>query len=249
MTHPAPPHSPELATDANQLARELAALRRRLDRLQGLAQERAKSHEETRAQRDQAQDFLELAPRSEALLEELSTSLFGEILDDVEANLSHALREILGQELSVRSKRETKGNRLHVTLFMESPEGEEDILVGQGGSVCNILSVGLRCIALSRLDPGVHRPFLVLDEQDCWLKPELVPVFMKLLKRIATALGLQVLVISHHPLDLFATHAQRILELKPRRKGGASVSLLRDDTTPQDDAQNPSQSPRGIATG
>ena len=29
----------------------------------------------------------------------------------------------------------------------------EDILTGQGGSVCNILSVGLRLIALSQLDP------------------------------------------------------------------------------------------------
>ncbi len=237
------------APDAAQLARELATARRRLDRLQGLAEERAKSYEETRAQREQALLFLELAPRSEALLEELSTSLFGEILDDVEANLSHALREILGQELSVRSKREIKGNRLHVTLYMESPQGEEDILVGQGGSVCNILSVGLRCIALSRLDPNIHRPFLVLDEQDCWLKPELVPAFMKLLKRIATALELQVLVISHHPLDLFATHAQRILELKPSRTGGAKVTLLRDVTPQAGETHPSSQSPRNLSTG
>lgn len=213
--------------DSRELARELAGLRRRLDRFQGLAEERVRAHAETRRRKQEAEDFLELAPRADALLRQLATSLFGEILDDVEANLTHALREILGQERRVRSRREIKSNRLHVSLYVESPEGEEDILVGQGGSVCNILSVGLRCIALSRLDAERHRPFLVLDEQDCWLKPELVPVFMKLLKRIAEALELQVLVISHHPLDLFATHARNILELKPGKNGVATVTLLR----------------------
>lgn len=227
---------------AAELGRELAGLRRRLDRLQGLGEERVRAHGLARQEERQAAEFLELAPRTEELLQQLTTSLFGEILDDVEANLTHALREILGQERRVRSRREIKGNRLHVSLYVESPGGEEDILVGQGGSVCNILSVGLRCIALSRLDERLHRPFLVLDEQDCWLKPELVPVFMKLLARIARALGLQLLVISHHPLDLFAMHAQRILELRPTKDGGARVVLQRAaGADPAVQAQNAEQ--------
>ena len=98
---------------------------------------------------------------------------------------------------------------------------------GQGGSVCNILSVGLRLIALSQLPEQAHRPFLVLDEQDCWLRPALIPAFMRLINAIAHKLSLQLLVISHHPLDLFAEAADRVLELGPSREGGAVVRRVK----------------------
>jgi ABC-type thiamine transport system ATPase subunit len=103
----------------------------------------------------------------------------------------------------------------------------EDVLTGQGGSVCNILSVGLRLIALSQLDPARHRPFLVLDEQDCWLRPQLVPRFMKLIADIARRLDLQLLVISHHGVDLFAHVADRVFELAPDREHGVAVRQLK----------------------
>ncbi len=167
-------------------------------------------------------EFLGLAPAAVARMEELSADLFGEILDEIEANLTHAVCEILGQDRTVTTIRETKGNRLTVHFQIHSGSNEdhvEDILTGQGGSVANILSVGLRLIALSQLDEHRHRPFLVLDEQDCWLKPELVPVFMKLISQIADRLELQLLVISHHPLDLFAGAAQRIMALEPGLDG------------------------------
>ena len=234
---PLPPEGAELEATLGQV-------RRRLDRLQGLAEERVRGHAEARKRETEALEFLDLAPRAEARIRELTTALFGEILDDVEANLSHALQEILGQQRTVQSRREIKGGRLHVSLYVQSPEGDEDILVGQGGSVCNILSVGLRLIALSRLDAGRHRSFLVLDEQDCWLKPELVPVFMKLIARIAEKLELQVLVISHHPVDLFAVHAKRIYELRPRKEEGAQL-LLRKAPTTLDSSADSSVSPEG----
>ncbi len=214
---------------SQELARDLSDAQRRLDRLQGLAEERVRGHREACRLLRESEEFLEVAQNAKGLMERLTASLFGEILEKVEENLSHALREILGQERAVKSRRETKDNRLHVTLYVEGPEGEEEnILAGQGGSVCNILSVGLRCIALSRLDPAQHRPFLVLDEQDCWLKPALVPVFMKTIARIAEVLGLQVLIISHHPVDLFAMHARRVLELRPMKDGGPKIHVLRD---------------------
>ena len=173
----------------------------------------------------EADSFLDLAPQAEALLDELSTALFGDILDEIEANLTHALREILRQDRSVKSRRTTKRKRLNVDFYIDNQGHEEDILKGQGGSVCNILSVSLRFITLSRLDQKQHRPFLVLDEQDCWLRPDLVPVFMSLIAKIAAKLDMQVLVISHHSTDLFATHAERIYTLRPDRDMGVKISL------------------------
>jgi ABC-type glutathione transport system ATPase component len=203
-------------------------LERRLDRLEARAERAVQEHADAGKALAATAEFLALAPSAAAHLEELTKKLFGELLDEVETNLTHAVREILGQDRTVTSVRQIKNNRLHVDFQMEQDGAVEDVLVGQGGSVCNILSTGLRLIALSQLDPARHRPFLVLDEQDCWLKPELVPKFMHLISKIARKLGLQVLVISHHPVDLFATHAQRIYGLKPSREHGVVLELLRD---------------------
>lgn len=211
----------------------LRGLERRYTRLAALG--RAKHEEHCRAAQELAdiRGFLGLAPLAVTRMEELSSALFFEILDEIESNLTHAIREVLGQDRTVSSIREVKGNRLTVHFQIhgaDDPEQVEDILTGQGGSVANILSVGLRLIALSQLDEHRHRPFLVLDEQDCWLRPALVPVFMKLISRIAERLGLQLLVISHHPLDLFAGAAQRILMLRPGPDGPVVDEILSDET-------------------
>ncbi|MUM77380.1 hypothetical protein GKC30_07025 [Pseudodesulfovibrio sp. F-1] len=208
----------------------LDEVRQRLDRLVGLAEGAHAGHARVRAGLAGVRDFLALAPGARDTLEELSTALFGQVLDEVELNLTHAVREILGQDRVVATRREVRNNRLQIRFEIHNQghgDRVEDILSGQGGSVCNILSVGLRLIALSQLAPEGHRPFLVLDEQDCWIRPALVPKLMKLIAEIADRLGLQLLVISHHPIDLFADTARRILELRPDRQHGATLHRVK----------------------
>jgi len=209
---------------------DLRAFERRLDRLSALAEGLHGEHGRVRHSLEKVQEYLVLAPKARDTLEELSKALFGKILDEVEMNLTHAIREILGQDRVVSTLREVKNNRLqiHFQIYNQGNEAEiEDIMTGQGGSVCNILSVGLRLIALSQLPEDKHRPFLVLDEQDCWLKPALIPKFMKLINEIAEKLELQLLVISHHPLDLFAEAADRVFELTPDKEHGAVVKRVK----------------------
>lgn len=202
----------------------------RYHRLSALAETLHNEHARVRDKLSEVQGFLVLAPKARETLEELSTALFGKILDEVEANLTHAIREILGQDRVVVTEREVKSNRLQIHFQIRNQGNEEeleDIMAGQGGSVCNILSVGLRLIALSQLPEEKHRPFLVLDEQDCWLRPALIPKFMQLINEIARRLDLQLLIISHHPLDLFAGSADRVYELTPDREKGAVVKSVK----------------------
>lgn len=207
----------------------LRELENRLNRLEAFAESRVDEYARERSLLRNAQDFIELVPKARARLEDLSTLMFGSLLDEIESNLTHAIREVLGQDRVVATTREVKNNRLQVHFQIRN-EGEEerveDILHGQGGSVCNIFSVGLRLIALSQLPEKRHRPFLVLDEQDCWLRPALVPVFMNLIAEIAERLDLQVLVISHHPVDLFAQSTKRILCLRPDKEAGARIEQV-----------------------
>ncbi|WP_243358412.1 hypothetical protein [Fundidesulfovibrio terrae] len=208
------------------LLSELDGLDRRAGRLEGLADAFVREHQRIRRDLDEVRAFLEMAPQAQARLEELSRELFGELMEEVESNLTHAVREILGQDRRVVSRREVKQGKFHITLEMENQGQVEDILHGQGGSVCNILSVGLRLIGLAQLDPEKHRRFLVLDEQDCWLRPELVPTFTRLIAAIGEKLGLQVLTISHHAVDAFYGHAGRVFQLSPSRESGVTVTVL-----------------------
>jgi hypothetical protein len=228
-----PPSHPEAGALSLDPSRDVAALvaerrdlTRRLDRLSGEAASRVRDFAATRQELLAQRAFLDLSPKVSVRLETLTAQLFGEVLDEIETDLTHAVREILGQDRTVTTRREIKGNRLSIAFEMEQDGKVEDILVGQGGSVCNILSVGLRLVALSQLDPARHRPFLVLDEQDCWLRPELVPRFVRLIGLIADRLGIQLLYISHHPVDLFALDASRVFELRPSRESGARVTVL-----------------------
>ncbi|MFP5257737.1 MAG: hypothetical protein ACLGQH_01820 [Acidobacteriota bacterium] len=233
--------------DLADLAEERRALTRRLDRLSGLAEAKVEAYAEARGSLLAAEAFLDLAPQAAARLEELTRELFGEVLDEIETDLTHAVREILGQNRSVVTRREVKSGKLFIEFEMEQDGKTEDIYVGQGGSVCNILSVGLRLVALSQLDPDRHRPFLVLDEQDCWLRPDLVPGFVRLISAIADRLGIQVLYISHHPVDLFALEARRVFGLHPGREHGPTLTVLADRPAPADgDAALPGLDAAGL---
>ena len=159
--------------------------------------------------------FLSTADRTTDALETLSQSLFEEVLGLLESKLTIAIQEVLGQPIKFKSTPNFKRGAAAVSFSIDRDGNEEDVLRGQGGSVQNVLSVGLRMFALATLDENVHRRFLVLDEQDCWLRPELVPRLVNIVHRAAKELEFQVLMISHHDVGLFDRYADRIYRLTP----------------------------------
>lgn len=174
--------------------------------------------------------FLELEPLVASKLEALSRDLFRSLLQEIEKNLTYALQDILGQDIELKSRQEIKYDKIHVNFYIDRKGREEDILRGQGGSVCNIISVGLRFITLTQLDEKDHRRFLILDEQDCWIRPDLVPRFMGVIKAISERLGFQVVVISHHDVELFRDHADTVYRFSPAKgsDGSPTVVCLRE---------------------
>src|SRR5258706_8236339 len=137
-------------------------LRRRFDKLDG---------QRIRLQRDQQRitdllselsDYLAIAPQVEAALEVLSNALFGALADLIERHLTLALQEVLQQPITLKVERDFKRGAATMRFHIQRDGQEEDIMRGQGGSVANILSVGLRVFALAQLDPKMHRRFLIL---------------------------------------------------------------------------------------
>jgi ABC-type glutathione transport system ATPase component len=145
--------------------------------------------------------------------------LFEKVLRTLEKNLTTALQEVLGQPIEFKTETSFKRGSANVQFHVERDGNSEDIQRGQGGSVQNVLSVGLRIFALAELSSTDHRRFLVLDEQDCWLRPELVPHLVNIVHQSAKELDFQVIMISHHDERLFEKYADKIYRLDPSRDG------------------------------
>ena len=184
-----------------------------------------------------------------AALEQLGDQLFRQLLSVVEDKLTIALQEILEQPIKFRAEADFKRKAATVEFSIERDGNQEDILRGQGGSVANILSVGLRLFALTTLDEQHHRRFLVLDEQDCWLRPDLVPRLVKIVHDAGKALGFQVLMISHHDVATFDRFAEKIYQFIPRGSDGVEVREIAaqapvpDEVAPRRDTKSENRVP------
>jgi ABC-type glutathione transport system ATPase component len=189
----------------------------------------AKRHEREKRSVRMAKEFevvnayLATADQVTAALEQLSQQLFRQLLSLVEEKLTIALQEILEQPIKFHADADFKRGAATVEFWIDRDGNREDVLRGQGGSVANILSVGLRLFALTTLDEARHRRFLVLDEQDCWLRPDLVPKLVKIVHEAGKALGFQVLMISHHDVSIFEQYADRVYQCVPAGNGRVEV--------------------------
>ncbi len=190
-------------------------LRARLDQLAWKRDDNQKRLAACKRELAKVKQYLELAPQVSEALQTLGSELFEQDLRLLEEKMTIAIQEVLRQPVRFKATAGFKNNMASVDFHIERDGNEEDVRRGQGGSVHNILSVGLRMFALTMLDPNRHRRFLMLDEQDCWLQPELVPHLVKIVHDAGKELGYQVIMISHHDLRLFEQYADRIYRFQP----------------------------------
>jgi DNA repair exonuclease SbcCD ATPase subunit len=205
------------------------SLRRSLDGLTGRLREIAAEREHRTARVAALEQYLSNAENVEKALQQLGDQLFGELARVIEDHLTQALQEVLGQPICLKVTQDFKRGAATLKFHLERGSEKEDIMKGTGGSVANILSVGLRLLALARLSSEKHRRFLILDEQDCWLAPDLVPKLVKIIHDAGRRLGFQVLMISHHASASFERYADRIYRFSPSETG---VEVEREDLRP-----------------
>ncbi len=203
-------------------------LRTRFHHLQGQRAALQRDHDAKTHRLAQLSEYLALAPSVDNALQTLSQELFGKIAQIIEHHLTLALQEVLQQPITLKVERDFKRGAATMQFHIDRDGQTEDIMRAQGGSVANILSVGLRILALAMLDNKTHQRFLILDEQDCWLAPELVPRLVKIVQQAAKDLHFQIILISHHATGAFAPYADKILRLVPTDEG-----IRVEDATPR----------------
>jgi len=195
------------------------ALQRRCWELAAVRKQKSKEAALLTDQMQQTEQYIAISDQVSEALETLSGQLFEQQLELIQEKLTIALQEVLEQPLKLKAVAEWKHKGASVDFQIERDGNIEDIIRGQGGSVANILSVGLRMFALMTLDETEHRRILVLDEQDCWLRPDLVPRLVKIIHEAGQALGFQVIMISHHDPAMFERYADCIYQFTPSKEG------------------------------
>ncbi|QDU10651.1 DNA repair protein [Gimesia aquarii] len=216
------------SSNSQQELRSPKALQRRCWELDAVRKQKIKEAAQLSDQMQETEQYLATSEEVTEALEALSSQLFEQQLALIQEKLTIALQEVLEQPLKLNAVAEWKRNGASVEFQIERDGNLEDIIRGQGGSVANILSVGLRMFALMTLDESEHRRVLVLDEQDCWLRPDLVPRLVKIIHEAGQALGFQIIMISHHDPTLFERYADCIYQFTPSA-GGVQVQRIETD--------------------
>jgi hypothetical protein len=108
--------------------------------------------------------------------------------------LTAILQDVMPEEGSIRLLPKYRDNTTWLDVALEKNGHLEDILDGNGGAVTNVVSAGLRFAALTRTK---NRGLMVLDEPDCWIKPERIPAFIRVLAQVAESAKVQTFFVSH----------------------------------------------------
>lgn len=149
-------------------------------------------------------DYIKFLKQLQEILHQKNIGAFSELL-------SYFVKDVLQKDTkSISLELYTYHNLPALRIEAVNNGQKESILEGTGGSVANIVSTGLRLIALSRMK---NRQFIVLDEPDCWLKPDHIPLFAKIIGEISQKLNIQTVIISHHHWSFFKDYG-RVIELK-----------------------------------
>lgn len=199
MSDPAVPYD---WTSIEKRAQTLLRKRMEVEARRSAEQERRKT---LLSQAMAAQSRLDAAQSVQEILEDVQRQAHEHAVGAYEEMLSALLADVLPGErdvvLDLHADRGVSGMDVFIRKGEDQPL--EDAWLGTGGSVTNLLSTGLRLVALMR---SGRRRFMILDESDCWIKPELVGKYAGVVTQMSQELGVQVLMISHHDESLFVDH-------------------------------------------
>jgi hypothetical protein len=181
-----------------------------LARLEGRREAMALRVSELTREIELAKGRLALKDEVEAFIEAVHGSANRRNLAAFETLLTALVQEVLPGEKPVALELSTERGLAALDICVRRPDGTlEDVLEDNGGALTNVIGMALRLIAVVKAD--VAR-FLALDEADCWIAPDRVSSFYKVLEDGAARLGVQCFAVSHHDLLQFSEkfHIARI---------------------------------------
>ncbi|WP_134499852.1 AAA family ATPase [Microvirga pakistanensis] len=190
---------------------DLARVGSSLARLEGRRDAMALRLAELTREIELAKGRLAVKDEVEGFIEAVHGSASRRNLAAFETLLTALVQEVLPGEKPVALELSTERGLASLDICVRRPDGTlEDVLEDNGGALTNVVGMALRLIAVVKAD--VAR-FLALDEADCWIAPDRVSSFYRVLEDGAARLGVQCFAVSHHDLSQFSDkfHIARIV--------------------------------------
>jgi hypothetical protein len=206
---------------------DLSRLQASLARLEGRRDAMIERARALTAAVELAKGRLAVRPEVEAFIEGVHEDASRRSLVNLETLLTALVQEVLPGEKPVRLDLATERGLASLNICVARPDGAlEDVLEDNGGALTNVVGTALRLVAVVKA--GVGR-FLALDEADCWIAPERVPAFYRVMVDGAARLGVQCLAVSHHDLSALSdeVHVSRV-EGRPEE----GVRIVADGSEP-----------------
>ncbi len=199
----------------------------RLHRLRGNADQLIAQKAQLIGQIHQSQAYLDSKDEVSdclAKLQSITQAKTRSIYEELLTKLIHEVKGYDPENHKVVLKTRMRGTRPWLDIEIENASGHSrDVYLDKGGSIKNIVAMGLRFITLSRT---ASRRLIAFDEADKDLNPRYVPALAQMLHRLAQQVGMQVIYISHHDPSYFQGSA-KIVHLS--RRAGAIVSQTIDE--------------------
>lgn len=153
--------------------------------------------------KDEVSDFLakiqaESQQKTKGMYEDLLTSLIKEVLPDKKDRIVFSTS--------------IKNNKLALDIDIQTTKKLLNVKKDKGGSIQNIVALGLRFITVSR---SRNRKILLLDEADQSLNIRQIPKFASIIKQLSEQLNVQVIYITHHNPEAFEDCA-KVVSLKQK---------------------------------
>lgn len=130
------------------------------------------------------------------------------VFEDLLTSLIHDIMPNKADEKIVFTS-SMRNNLAALDVDILAKDGLENVSRDRGGSIANIVAMGLRFVVLAR---HPNRRVLFLDEADCHLAEMYIPAFAAVMQQLAHTMGIQVVYISHKPAAYFSGYA-RIIEI------------------------------------
>jgi DNA repair ATPase RecN len=163
-----------------------------------------------------AHNYINKKDRILSLIMEIKERLQSKDISFIEDLLTSLVNDVIPHnrdEVKIISKAEN--NRLSLDIFVKDGDKYRNVFVDKGGSIQNIISIGLRLITLSR---SRNRRFVVFDEADQGIKVDYIPRLAEILFDLSKSLGIQILYISHHDTVCFEGKS-KIIKLRLDKEG------------------------------
>ena len=177
-----------------------------LARLEGRRQEMLRSYQKTLDAVTAAKSRMAARTVLDVVLKDVQKDVNDSSVGSYAKMLTALVQDVMDLPLEVGLDMTMERGLPSLDIYLKRNERKSDILENCGGSITNIICFGLRAIATKR--SGL-RQFLLLDEPDCWLEPDRVGNFFRVIE-MASQSEMQILVVTHHRLSSIGTDANLI---------------------------------------